>query len=121
MVFVFRVIDTAQDRDAFERRNILGDSLENLLLPTPATVTVEGASDTASTATADESNGETTDTALWSRQIDYVELIKADKGLGFSILDYRDPDDPRSSVIVVRSLVPNGVAELDGRIAPGKH
>lgn len=48
---LFRVIDTAQDRDAFERRNILGDSLENLLLPTPAPVTIEGASDTASTAT----------------------------------------------------------------------
>ncbi|KAG9486711.1 hypothetical protein GDO78_006865 [Eleutherodactylus coqui] len=31
----------------------------------------------------------------------------------------KDPIDPASTVIVIRSLVPEGVAELDGRLLPG--
>lgn len=56
---------------------------------------------------------------MWSDEIEYVELIKGDKGLGFSILDYQDPLDRQSSVIVVRSVIPNGPAEQNGRIMPG--
>ena len=41
-------------------------------------------------------------------------------GLGFSVLDYQDPSNPSySPVIVIRALVPGGVAQLDGRIVPG--
>ncbi|KAL3279851.1 hypothetical protein HHI36_017357 [Cryptolaemus montrouzieri] len=56
---------------------------------------------------------------MWNDDVEYIELIKNDRGLGFSILDYQDPVDPKSAVIVVRSLVPKGVAEQDGRITPG--
>ena len=39
--------------------------------------------------------------------------------LGFSVLDYQDPQQPDRSVIVVRSLVPDGVAHRDHRLVPG--
>ncbi|XP_063962809.1 multiple PDZ domain protein-like isoform X3 [Lytechinus pictus] len=57
--------------------------------------------------------------SMWSEDIQYIELEKGDRGLGFSILDYQDPDNPVASVIVIRSLVPGGVAEQDGRLIPG--
>ncbi|XP_030852762.1 multiple PDZ domain protein-like [Strongylocentrotus purpuratus] len=57
--------------------------------------------------------------SMWSDEIQYIELEKGDRGLGFSILDYQDPDNPAASVIVIRSLVPDGVAEQDGRLIPG--
>ena len=56
---------------------------------------------------------------MWNSEKETVELVKADKGLGFSILDYQDPQDPKETVIVIRSLVPGGVAQADGRLAPG--
>lgn len=58
--------------------------------------------------------------ALWSTSILNIELNKGDNGLGFSVLDYQDPSNPSySPVIVIRSLVAGGVAQLDGRILPG--
>uniref|UniRef100_A0A8D0PUE6 Multiple PDZ domain protein n=1 Tax=Sus scrofa TaxID=9823 RepID=A0A8D0PUE6_PIG len=57
--------------------------------------------------------------ALWSPEVKTVELVKDHKGLGFSILDYQDPLDPTRSVIVIRSLVPDGVAERGGELLPG--
>ena len=57
--------------------------------------------------------------AMWNSDMEIVELTKGEKGLGFSILDYQDPQDPRETVIVIRSLVPGGVAKTDGRLAPG--
>ena len=58
--------------------------------------------------------------ALWSASIINIELYKSDHGLGFSVLDYQDPSNPSfSPVIVIRALVPGGVAQLDGRILPG--
>jgi C-terminal processing protease CtpA/Prc len=58
--------------------------------------------------------------ALWSTSILNIELNKSDQGLGFSVLDYLDPSNPSySPVIVIRSLVPGGVAQLDGRLIPG--
>ncbi|XP_022779810.1 multiple PDZ domain protein-like isoform X3 [Stylophora pistillata] len=56
--------------------------------------------------------------SMWSDEIEYVELDKEDRGLGFSILDYKDPVSPEKTVIVIRSLVPGGVAEQDGRLKP---
>ncbi|XP_049552916.1 inaD-like protein isoform X13 [Orcinus orca] len=57
--------------------------------------------------------------ALWSPEVKIVELIKDHKGLGFSILDYQDPLDPTRSVIVIRSLVADGVAERGRELLPG--
>ncbi|XP_045855541.1 inaD-like protein isoform X2 [Meles meles] len=57
--------------------------------------------------------------ALWSPEVKIVELLKDHKGLGFSILDYQDPLDPTRSVIVIRSLVADGVAERGGELLPG--
>ncbi|XP_029803681.1 inaD-like protein isoform X2 [Suricata suricatta] len=57
--------------------------------------------------------------ALWSPEVKIVELVKDHKGLGFSILDYQDPLDPTRSVIVIRSLVADGVAERAGDLLPG--
>ncbi|XP_062905225.1 multiple PDZ domain protein isoform X6 [Mobula hypostoma] len=57
--------------------------------------------------------------AMWEDEIQNIELEKGSSGLGFSILDYQDPVDPLRTVIVIRSLVPNGVAEQDGRLLPG--
>ncbi|CAG5133716.1 unnamed protein product, partial [Candidula unifasciata] len=57
--------------------------------------------------------------AMWSPQPVVIELEKADRGLGFSILDYQDPVNPNDTVIVIRSLVPGGVAQMDGRLVPG--
>ncbi|XP_059110465.1 multiple PDZ domain protein [Peromyscus eremicus] len=57
--------------------------------------------------------------AMWEAGIQSIELEKGSRGLGFSILDYQDPVDPASTVIVIRSLVPGGVAEKDGRLLPG--
>ncbi|XP_059210532.1 multiple PDZ domain protein [Centropristis striata] len=57
--------------------------------------------------------------AMWELEIQNIELEKGEGGLGFSILDYQDPLDPAKTVIVIRSLVPGGVAEQDGRLLPG--
>ncbi|RWS15874.1 patj-like protein [Dinothrombium tinctorium] len=57
--------------------------------------------------------------AMWSTEAQTIELIKGERGLGFSILDYQDPMNPNETVIVIRSLVPGGVAQQDGRLIPG--
>lgn len=33
--------------------------------------------------------------------------------------DFQDPVNPSETVIVIRSLVPGGVAQMDGRLVPG--
>ena len=55
----------------------------------------------------------------WNTHADVIELVKGDRGLGFSIFDAEDPCDRTRSVIVVRSLVPGGVAHADGQLRPG--
>ncbi|XP_063701059.1 patj homolog [Culicoides brevitarsis] len=57
--------------------------------------------------------------AMWSSESQIIELVKGERGLGFSILDYQDPLDPNDTLIVIRSLVPGGVAQIDGRLIPG--
>uniref|UniRef100_A0A6B2E4J2 Putative actin filament-binding protein afadin n=1 Tax=Phlebotomus kandelakii TaxID=1109342 RepID=A0A6B2E4J2_9DIPT len=57
--------------------------------------------------------------AMWSSEPQIIELMKGERGLGFSILDYQDPLDSNDTLIVIRSLVPGGVAQLDGRLIPG--
>ncbi|XP_036971893.1 multiple PDZ domain protein isoform X2 [Acanthopagrus latus] len=57
--------------------------------------------------------------AMWEREAQVVELEKGESGLGFSILDYQDPEDATKTVLVIRSLVPGGVADRDGHLLPG--
>uniref|UniRef100_A0A8C2D5F6 PATJ crumbs cell polarity complex component n=1 Tax=Cyprinus carpio TaxID=7962 RepID=A0A8C2D5F6_CYPCA len=57
--------------------------------------------------------------ALWSPNVQVLELEKGERGLGFSILDYQDPLDVACSVIVIRSVVPGGVADNHGGLLPG--
>ncbi|NXM71125.1 MPDZ protein, partial [Serilophus lunatus] len=84
-----------------------------------------GSSDTEGTAleTADEGQSmeevQSSSLAMWETEVQQIELEKGSMGLGFSILDYQDPVDPANTVIVIRSLVPGGVAEQDGRLLPG--
>ncbi|ESO01193.1 hypothetical protein HELRODRAFT_82368 [Helobdella robusta] len=56
---------------------------------------------------------------VWSDKVVIVEMLKRDGGLGFSILDYQDPLKPGNTMIVIRSLVPGGVAHQTGLILPG--
>ncbi|KAJ0173444.1 hypothetical protein K1T71_010593 [Dendrolimus kikuchii] len=120
------VINLAPDREGFEARKIISGSLNNL------TTIVKAQSDTSintsSTATLTNNSGQSKKSkslecvsglAMWQSKEDIVELMKGDQGLGFSILDYQDPIDPQGTVIVVRSLVPGGVAEKHGEISPG--
>ncbi|NXO42977.1 MPDZ protein, partial [Locustella ochotensis] len=84
-----------------------------------------GSSDTEGTTleTADEGQSteevQSSSLAMWETEVQHIELEKGSVGLGFSILDYQDPVDPANTVIVIRSLVPGGVAEQDGRLLPG--
>lgn len=120
------VINLAPDREGFEARKIISGSLNNL------TTLVKAQSDTSintsSTATLTNNSGNSkrskslecvSGLAMWQSKEDIINLVKGDQGLGFSILDYQDPVDPDGTVIVVRSLVPGGVAEKNGEIAPG--
>ncbi|XP_030646909.1 inaD-like protein [Chanos chanos] len=66
-----------------------------------------------------EDDDEEGELAVWAPEVQVVELEKGERGLGFSILDYQDPVDVTRSVIVIRSLVPGGVAEGHGGILPG--
>jgi multiple PDZ domain protein len=54
-----------------------------------------------------------------NNSIIFIELVKGERGLGFSILDYQDPLRPSHTLVVIRSLVPGGVAQQDGRLIPG--
>ncbi|XP_047528926.1 patj homolog [Vanessa atalanta] len=57
--------------------------------------------------------------AMWASEPQIIELVKGERGLGFSILDYQDPLRPSHTLVVIRSLVPGGVAQQDGRLIPG--
>lgn len=96
----------------FERQ---GDNSPDQGLPTPSPM-LSVLPDSPSPTRIDESSA--TSQSMWSDEIDYVDLQKDDKGLGFSILDYKDPVAPEKTVIVIKSLVPGGVAEQDGRLYP---
>ncbi|CAB3237777.1 unnamed protein product [Arctia plantaginis] len=127
--------------NGFARSNILGGSLQDLLSPPQRLIKAKSESSVASlcSATTVMSAGHDHDEfctedlervrsrsleplsglAMWSDHVEYIQLVKEDRGLGFSILDYLDPSEPGSSVIVVRSVVAGGAAAADGRVAPG--
>ncbi|XP_036208779.1 inaD-like protein isoform X4 [Myotis myotis] len=83
---------------------------------TAASLPVMEADHSVDVNTEEDDDGEL---ALWSPEVKIVELVKDHKGLGFSILDYQDPLDSTRSVIVIRSLVADGVAERSGELLPG--
>lgn len=123
-----RIIDTSQHPDAFQARKILADSLQTLIQPEEQARLVKAKSET-SIASSVGSEACTTSRSrsleliaglpMWSEESTTVDLLKGDHGLGFSILDYQDPLNPHETVIVIRSLVPGGVAQVDGRLIPG--
>ncbi|XP_026316009.1 patj homolog [Hyposmocoma kahamanoa] len=134
-------VHSSKSESSFARSNILGGSLQDLLTPPQRLIKAKSESSVASlcSATTIMSTGHDHDEfctedlernrsrsleplsglAMWSDNIDYIQLQKEDRGLGFSILDYLDPSEPGSSVIVVRSVVTGGAAAADGRLAPG--
>ncbi|XP_054720887.1 multiple PDZ domain protein-like [Uloborus diversus] len=60
--------------------------------------------------------------ATWSSEPHFIDLVKGDEGLGFSIVEYKDtlmPSIQDENVIIVWSLVPGAAAQLDGRLLPG--
>ena len=65
---------------------------------------------------------EITSLALWQEKVSYIKLVKSEKGLGFSLIDYQHNQfTPLSkTMIVIRALVPSGVAQTDGRLMPGQ-
>lgn len=106
----------------------LSNNLENLLPTSDRLVkaksdgslaTVGNGPDESFTKLKSRSLEPLTGLAMWSSEPQVIELVKGDRGLGFSILDYQDPIDPNDTLIVIRSLVPGGVAQLDGRLIPG--
>lgn len=115
---------------SFSSKSALGGSLQNLLPSTDRLVKAksDGSLATSMIATGGDnmfnkmksrSLEPLTGLAMWSSEPQIIELIKGERGLGFSILDYQDPIDPNDTVIVIRSLVPGGVAQMDGRLIPG--
>ncbi|XP_043273107.1 patj homolog isoform X2 [Venturia canescens] len=123
-------IDTAQHQAAFQTRSILGGSLQNLLPTMDRLVKAKSDGSLASTTTATVTDASLnkmksrsleplTGLAMWSSEPQIIELVKGERGLGFSILDYQDPMNANETVIVIRSLVPGGVAQIDGQLIPG--
>lgn len=114
----------------FSERGALGGSLQSLLPSSDRLVKAKsdgslatsinvGPVDTSFSKMKSRSLEPLTGLAMWSSEPQIIELVKGERGLGFSILDYQDPVDPNNTVIVIRSLVPGGVAQLDGRLIPG--
>lgn len=121
------VINTSQNPEAFEARSILAQSLvQSLCMPGMLTTKAlsESSLYTSSTATITDlqkskSMENISGLALWTDEVTFVSLEKTEKGFGFSILDYQDPLDSDSTVIVVRGLIPGGAAENASVIYPG--
>lgn len=131
------VVPTSQTSEAFEARNLLAGGLQSLCLPLTIANINNSAMTTLITKALSESSLYTSSTAtmtdqqksksmenvsglaLWTEDVTYVNLEKTEKGFGFSILDYQDPLDCESTVIVVRGLIPGGSAENASVIFPG--
>lgn len=117
--------------ETYPERSVLTRSLNNLLPASDrlvkaksdgslaSSIAVAGSSEASFSKMKSRSLEPLTGLAMWSSEPQIIELVKGERGLGFSILDYQDPIDPNDTVIVIRSLVPGGVAQLDGRLIPG--
>lgn len=114
------VINTSQNEEAFEGRSILVGGLQSLLTKALS----ESSLYTSSTATiTDQQRSKSVEQisglALWTDEITFINIEKTDRGFGFSILDYQDPENPLGTVIIVRGLIPGGNAERVNLIFPG--
>uniref|UniRef100_A0AAR5PTV3 PDZ domain-containing protein n=1 Tax=Dendroctonus ponderosae TaxID=77166 RepID=A0AAR5PTV3_DENPD len=123
-----RIIDTSQHPEAFQARKILAGSLQTLIPTADASRLVKAKSESSIASSLGSEAVSTSKSRsleliaglpMWCEEATIVELSKGDHGLGFSILDYQDPLSPQETVIVIRSLVPGGVAQADGRLIPG--
>ncbi|XP_074036607.1 multiple PDZ domain protein isoform X3 [Leptinotarsa decemlineata] len=121
-----RIIDTSQHREAFQTRKIFAGSLQTLVSINESNHLVKAKSETSiASSMASEAISRSRSLEMiaglpmWSDEPTIVELVKNDHGLGFSILDYQDPLNTKETVIVIRSLVPGGAAQNDGRLIPG--
>ncbi|KAG0711905.1 Patj [Chionoecetes opilio] len=103
------------ERDTFAARRLVKAKSDGSLASSATAATT----DTSFNRMKSRSLEPLTGLAMWSSECQVIELSKGDRGLGFSILDYQDPLNPQETVIVIRSLVPGGVAEKDGRLIPG--
>lgn len=56
---------------------------------------------------------------LLLNMLNIPELLRKCSHFVHAYVSVKDPTDPAKTVIVIRSLVPEGVAELDGRLLPG--
>ncbi|KAK6624471.1 hypothetical protein RUM44_011330 [Polyplax serrata] len=95
------LLDSSQDKTAFAARNILGGSLQNLIPATDRLVKAKSDGSLASTTiTGSATDGSfskmksrslepLTGLAMWSSEPQIIELVKGERGLGFSILDYQ--------------------------------
>ncbi|XP_037087777.1 patj homolog, partial [Pollicipes pollicipes] len=123
-------VPSAHGRAQFAARSLLSGSLGQLF-PSDRLVKAKSdgslASSGATTSATDTSMSRLrsrsmeplSGLAMWSSEPQVFTLEKGERGLGFSILDYQDPMNPTDTVIVIRSLVPGGAAQLDGRLIPG--
>lgn len=123
---------TLPTNSSLAEKSVLSRSLHNLL-PTPDRLVKAKSDGSLASSSMSALNGPEgtfnkvksrsleplTGLAMWSSEPQIIELMKGERGLGFSILDYQDPIDPNDTVIVIRSLVPGGVAQMDGRLIPG--
>ncbi|XP_039538056.1 inaD-like protein isoform X1 [Pimephales promelas] len=105
-----------QDRQAFAMEQEVDDEGEPPESSGPEREQMDEEKDDEEKEEEEEDEGEM---ALWSPNVQVLELEKGERGLGFSILDYQDPLDVTRSVIVIRSVVPGGVADNHGGLYPG--
>ncbi|XP_042367906.1 multiple PDZ domain protein isoform X2 [Plectropomus leopardus] len=118
-------LQTDMDADQPEPETLSTSSKLKKQIDLSSTLAAEDSEVNAAAATATVTQDNVTEEAtgsplaMWELAIQNIELEKGEGGLGFSILDYQDPLDPAKTVIVIRSLVPSGVAEQDGRLLPG--
>lgn len=107
------IINTSQNEEAFATRSILTGNLQNIFQISPIQ------KEKSISEKRKDFKEHRNEFAMWNNETQYIDLMKTEDGLGFSILDYQDPLDARDSVIVIRGLVPGGSADLSKLIFPG--
>lgn len=105
------IINTSQNQEAFATRSILTGNLQNIFQPVQKEKSIS-----EKRKNFKEHRNEF---AMWNSDSQFIDLLKTEDGLGFSILDYQDPLDASDSVIVIRGLIPGGSADLSKLIFPG--
>ena len=57
----------------------------------------------------------------WEEDMEIVDLQRdvSTQGLGFTVKEYNDPKDQRQSIIMITSITPGGIAEMNGKLSLG--